>query len=175
MFGDVAETGDFILVNEDKSEVEKPTAVGWIEDVTKLVTQLLGQYDKKAKLTWHNDTIPQDEIWVNVGGDHDGGSFKLTLQIANIANPNSKHNTCLLLIANRKNIPENLCRLLSLFNEQFTTLQTTWREKKMHLFFYGDDISKISADFSAFSTNNLQPCKQRYRDRKRFASFCTEI
>ena len=41
-----------------------------------------------------------------MGSDHGGGSFKLTLQIANIANPNSKHNTCLLLIANRKDIPK---------------------------------------------------------------------
>ena len=94
MFGDVVtETVDLILVNEDKSEVEKPTAAGWIEDVAKLMTQLLDQYNKEGKLTWHNDPIPQDEIWVKVGGDHGGGSFKLTLQIANIANPNSKHNT----------------------------------------------------------------------------------
>ena len=50
MFGDVTETGDLILADEDKSEVEKPTAVRWIEDVTKLVTQLLGQYDKEGML-----------------------------------------------------------------------------------------------------------------------------
>ena len=93
MFGDVVtETVDLILVNEDKSEVEKPTAARQIEDVAKLMTQLLDQYNKDGKLTWHNDTIPQDEIWVKMGGDHCGGSFKLTLQIANIANPNSKHN-----------------------------------------------------------------------------------
>ena len=122
MFGDMTETGDLILADEDKSEVEKPTAVGRIEHVTKLVTQLLDQYDKEGKLTLHNDTIPQDEIWINVGGDHGGGSFKLRLQIANSANPNSKHNTCLLLIANLEDIPENTCKLLSLFNEQFTTL-----------------------------------------------------
>ena len=114
--GVVTETVDLILVNEDKSEMERPTAVGWIEDVTKLVTQLLDQYDKEGKLTWHNDTIPQDEIWVKVGGDHGGGSFKITLQTANIANPNSKRNTC-LLIANRKDIPVNRRRLLSLFDE----------------------------------------------------------
>ena len=88
----------------------------------KLMTLLLDQYDKEGKLTLHNDTIPQDEIWINVGGDHGGGSFKLRLQIANIANPNLKHNTCLLLIANLEDIPENTCKLLSLFNEQFTTL-----------------------------------------------------
>ena len=135
MFGDVLiETLDLIFANEDKLEEEKPTAVG-LEDVT----QLLDQYDQEGKLTWHNDTIPQDEIWVIVGGDHGGGSFKLTLQIANVSNPNSKHNTCLLLIVNCKDVPENLRRILGLYNEQFTTLQTTtWRQKKIRLFFYGD-------------------------------------
>ena len=52
MFGDaVTETVDLILVNEDKSEVEKPTAAGQIEDVAKLMTQLLDQYNKEGKLT----------------------------------------------------------------------------------------------------------------------------
>ena len=50
MFGDMTETGDLILADEDKSEVEKPTAVGRIEHVTKLVTQLLDQCDKEGKL-----------------------------------------------------------------------------------------------------------------------------
>ena len=163
MFGDVVtETVDLILVNEDKSEVEKPTAVGRIEDITKLVTQLLDQYNKEGKLTWHNDTIPQDEIWVKVGGDHGGGSFKLTLQIANIANPNSKHNTCLFLISNCKDIPENLRRLLGLFDEQFTTLQTTtWRHKKIRLFFYGDYdfLLKIYGISGAQSTHPCIFCK----------------
>ena len=93
-----------------------------------------------------------------MGSDHGGGSFKLTLQIANIANPNSKHNTCLLLISNRKDIPENLRRLLGLFDEQFTTLQTTtWKHKKIRLFFYGDYdfLLKIYGISGAQSTH---PC-----------------
>ena len=34
-----------------------------------------------------------NEIHVKIGGDHGGGSFKMSLQIVNTANPNSKDNT----------------------------------------------------------------------------------
>ena len=44
----------------------------------------LNQYDKENQLTWHNSTIPEDEVWVKLGGDHGGGTFKLMLQIAEL-------------------------------------------------------------------------------------------
>ena len=34
-----------------------------------------------------------NEIHVKISGDHRGGSFKMSLQIVNNANPNSKDNT----------------------------------------------------------------------------------
>ena len=75
---------NLLFVNEDdKTTEEKATVVGKIKDFTELVTQLLDEYDKGGKLTWHN-TIPEDEVWVKVGGDHGGGSFKLTLQIGHL-------------------------------------------------------------------------------------------
>ena len=41
--------------------------MGKIKDVTELETQLLDESDRGGKLTWHN-TIPEDEVWVKVGG-----------------------------------------------------------------------------------------------------------
>ena len=32
-------------------------------------------------LTWHDNAIPNDEIWVKVGGDKGGGSFKMSFQV----------------------------------------------------------------------------------------------
>lgn len=32
-------------------------------------------------LTWHNGTIPTNEIWVKIGGDKGGGSFKMSFQV----------------------------------------------------------------------------------------------
>ena len=76
MFGDVAtEKMNLLFVSEDdKTTKEKATAVGKIKDGAKLVTQLLDDYDRGGKRTWHN-TIPEDEVWVKVEGD------KLTLKI----------------------------------------------------------------------------------------------
>ena len=70
MFGDVAteKKKNLLFVNEDdKTTEEKATVVGKIKDITELVTQLLDEYDRGGKLTWHN-TIPEDEVWVKVGG-----------------------------------------------------------------------------------------------------------
>lgn len=45
------------------------------------------------RLTWHSGLIPKDEIWIKVGGDKGGGTFKLCFQIANVPCPNSSQNT----------------------------------------------------------------------------------
>ena len=34
-------------------------------------------------MTWHGDRIPQDEIWIKIGGDKGGGSFKMNYLIVN--------------------------------------------------------------------------------------------
>ena len=33
-------------------------------------------------LTWHDGSIPRDEIWVKLGGDKGGGSFKMSFQVS---------------------------------------------------------------------------------------------
>ncbi|CAH1242539.1 Hypp6816 [Branchiostoma lanceolatum] len=59
-------------------------------------------------LTWHAGKIPEKEIWVKVGGDHGGGSFKMAFQILNKERPNSKSNTTVFCIFNAKDSRENL-------------------------------------------------------------------
>ena len=99
---------DLVFYNDgDKTEV-KPTIIGKIKDLKELVRNLLNEYDKADRLTWHNGAIPEDQIWLKIGADHGGGSFKITLQIANINNPNSKNNTVLLLLAECKDTYENI-------------------------------------------------------------------
>ena len=66
----MTETMNLLFITEnDKTTDEKATAVGKIKDVTKLVTQLLDEYNRGGKLTSH-DTISEDEVCVKVGGDH---------------------------------------------------------------------------------------------------------
>ena len=60
----------------------------YVSDLARFIT------DSLDLLTWHNinNVIPEDQIWLKVGGNHGGGSFKTPLQTANIQSPNSKHN-----------------------------------------------------------------------------------
>ena len=46
-------------------------------NLTEIVHFLLDQYEEAGMLTDHG-VIPPDEIWVKLGGDHGGGSFKLS-------------------------------------------------------------------------------------------------
>ena len=100
---------------------------------------LLDKYDKQGRLTWHDGAIPDDEIWVKIGGDHGGGSFKLMLQIANLHNPNSKFNTCLIQMVECKDSAENLRRLLGPMRDELSSLKSMkWRGKQLKLFVFGD-------------------------------------
>ena len=49
-------------------------------------------------ITWHDQAIPQGEIWLKLGGDKGGGTFKMCFQILNVPNPNSPINTCVFSI-----------------------------------------------------------------------------
>ena len=42
---------------------------------------------------WHTG-IPETEIWLKIGGDKGGGSFKMNFQIVNVESPISPQNTC---------------------------------------------------------------------------------
>ena len=46
-----------------------------------------------GRLTWHDGIIPDTEIWVKLGGDKGGKTFKMNFQIVNVPAPNSVRNT----------------------------------------------------------------------------------
>lgn len=81
-------------------------------------------------LTWHNGVIPEDEIWVKIGGDKGGGSFKMNFQLVNVERPNSKNNTCVFMMFMASDSVTNLHTGLDRYREQIAELQTLkWRYK----------------------------------------------
>ena len=46
------------------------------------------------RVTWHKGTIPDNEIWVKIGCEMGGNTFKMCFQICNMEAPNSPQNTC---------------------------------------------------------------------------------
>ncbi len=36
-----------------------------------------------VQLTWHDGLIPSNEVWLKIGGDKGGSSFKMSIQLVN--------------------------------------------------------------------------------------------
>ena len=80
------------------------------------------------RLTWHDGAIPEGEIWVKLGGDKGGGSFKMSFQICNVEHPNSPSNTCAFCVFEAADTQTNLRIALDRFRDQVNNLGAmTWR------------------------------------------------
>ena len=52
--------------------------------------------------------ISSNEIWVKIGGNKGGGSFKIVFEIANLGNPNATANTVIFTMFEASDTPDNL-------------------------------------------------------------------
>ena len=83
--------------------------------------------------------MPKDKIWLKIGGDHGGNSFKICLQILNVDNPNAKENTNVIACVQAKVNHENLRAITKILKDQIECLSSqTWKNKKFCLFIFGD-------------------------------------
>jgi hypothetical protein len=117
---------------------KQETTVAYIRDLTQLVPEILDKYHSKGMLDGQ-ESVPLDEVWIKIGGDHGGSTFKVMLQVANLEKPNSKLNTFLLMIANCKDNRANLKQLLEAYGKQIDRLQKmTLRGRTIRVFVFGD-------------------------------------
>ena len=65
----------------------------------------------------------ENEVHLKVGGDHGGGSFKMSYQVCNTQHPNSKDNTVVFSVFEAKDRRPNLKVGLSRYKEQIDELQ----------------------------------------------------
>ena len=59
--------------------------------------------------------IPSNDVFLKIGGDHGGGSFKMSFQIANTDHPNKVENTVLFSVMEAKDSKANLLLCLQRF------------------------------------------------------------
>ena len=148
--------------NPDTQTTElRDTPIAYIDNLPAFVRQLLEKYKNENMLTSH-EFIPDDEIWLKIGGDHGGGSMKLMLQVANVQKPNSKHNTFLICIANAKDTHSNLKKIFEPCLRDIEELkEMTWQGKRVRLFMFGDYdfLLKVFGLSSAASTHPCLFCK----------------
>ena len=117
----------------------KETPIVYVKNLCSFVTDLLDRYNEQQLLNFHDGNIPDDHIWVKIGGDHGGDSFKLCLQIANVKSPNSRDNAFMITMFNGKDTAENLRRALRHYRHQvYKTKKLKWMGKSMKDFLFGD-------------------------------------
>jgi hypothetical protein len=95
----------------------RPAPLAFISDLKSLIFHLLEEKDRLKQLTWHNGLIPSDEIWIKIGGDKGGSSFKASLQVVNVDKPNSVKNSCVFAIFEAPDSYTNLHIALDRYRE----------------------------------------------------------
>ena len=92
-------------------------------------------HNRSNKLTWHEGLILQDEIWVKIGGDKGGVSFKVAFQVANLPCPNSTQHTVIFFLFEAPDTYPNVHTALAIYKEEVATLlQPSQRRYSDHTF-----------------------------------------
>ena len=82
-----------------------------------------------------------NEVHLKIGGDHGGGSFKMSYQIVNVANPSSKDNTLVFSLIGAKDCRIDIKTGLTRFAQQIDELQNMMRRLSNIFYFMLEDES----------------------------------
>ena len=101
LLGEVVITSELVQTINDGRDCERVFAPAVLTQVTNPMAMLLQHLEhllQNRLLVWHDTSstgpsLPKNEIWVKVGGDKGGGSFKFCLQVVNRESPNSADHT----------------------------------------------------------------------------------
>ena len=145
-------------------------ATVFFPDLVAVVMHFLDILNESDSLTWHSGTIPQSEVWLKIGGDHGGGNFKLSLQIANVLAPNATHNTIPLCIFEEKDTPANLKTALGQYAPQIEHLQSTvWNGRQLRVYMFGD-YEFQTMNYGLSGSGGLRPCLHCLCPKKEMAN-----
>eukprot|EP00731_Ephydatia_muelleri_P035067 Em0094g17a len=153
-----AEIAPFTFLTASKNEEVRGAPHAFIPRLQDSVFDLLEDNARCNNLTWHNGRIPETEIWVKVGGDKGGSSFKMNFQIVNTPTPNSVQNTCVFSVFEAGDSTTNLHMALDRYKPQIESLQgMKWREYSMRIFICGD-YEFLSKLYGLSGANGRHPC-----------------
>ena len=127
-------------------------------DLVGLILHYLSQHKVANTLCWHNGALPSNEVWVKLGGDHGGGSFKLSFQIANTSHPNAIQNTIPFLVFAAPDSVENLATTFRAYAGQVKHLMdSAWQDKQIRFIFFGD-YELICSCYGLSGASGKRPC-----------------
>ncbi len=111
----------------------RKAAFAWVKNPITLLQQHLANLHKRDLMTWHKrepegPSLPEDEIWVKIGGDKGGSSFKMAMQIVNQQRPNSADHTVAFSCLEADDTISNLHVCLDYFKQAIHEMQELqWR------------------------------------------------
>ena len=154
-----------VVKNKTKLIALKPWC--YIYNIVGYVLKYLDELDENGLL--YDGHIAESEIHLKVGGDHGGGSFKMSFQIANVENPNKPENSVVFSVMEAKDYKSNLRLCLERFRRQVEKFsQVTWKGRKIVVFLFGDyeflcamyglsgDAGKFPCLWCTYSTDEIQ-------------------
>ncbi|XP_035686133.1 uncharacterized protein LOC118422598 [Branchiostoma floridae] len=159
----MAEQLPFTTKDEEGGKRVEPKPCAYLVSLVSAMHDYLERSKQAGKLTWHGGNIPEDEIWVKIGGDHGGPSFKMAFQPLNVLHPNSKTNTSVFCLFESKDNRENITTALGRFKDDVKTLQEEmWRSKdgqtyRIKLFMAGD-YAFLSTIYGISGAAGTFPC-----------------
>ncbi|XP_047130981.1 uncharacterized protein LOC124810322 [Hydra vulgaris] len=130
--------GPFTFQNENNHDVFEIKLAPWayIKNLPNNIENLLNLLEK-FNLLYH-DGIKKDEIHIKIGGDHGGGSFKMSYQIVNQNQPNSKSNSYVFSTFEAKDYRTNLKVGQSRDTQQVDEMQKmNWKNHHFCVFMFG--------------------------------------
>ncbi|XP_065681190.1 uncharacterized protein LOC124817533 [Hydra vulgaris] len=135
----IIENAPFTFEKEEKGIFKiKYVSWGYIENLPMHILRHLDQLESCKGLHCHN-FFPDKEIQIKIGCDYGGGSFKMTYQVANTLNPNSKDNTIVFCIFEAKDFRINIKVAMSRFEKQIEDLQKmNYKDNSIRVFVFGD-------------------------------------
>ncbi|XP_066300278.1 uncharacterized protein [Branchiostoma lanceolatum] len=157
----VCENLPFTLKVDDETKVVlRPCA--YLHSMKDALWDFLKRSKEAGTLTWHGDAIPANEVWVKVGGDHGGGSFKFLFEVLNKARPNAIDNSVVVCVFEAKDSRENLQLALSRFSKEIQEIQQEmWRcdglEYSIKLLSVGD-YAYLGMIYGISGANGNRPC-----------------
>eukprot|EP00731_Ephydatia_muelleri_P009823 Em0005g409a len=139
-------------------EEVKGSPLVYIPHLVDMVVHLLDENERAGLLTWHDGYIPASEVWLKIGGDKGGGTFKMNFQIVNVAAPNSVHNTCVFCCFEAGDSVTNLHVALDRFKDQVEHLHgMKWRHYTVKVFICGD-YEFLSKIYGLSGASGCYPC-----------------
>ena len=111
-----------------------------------------------AGLFFNHNFIPANEIHLKIGGDHGGGTFKMSFQVGNVEHPNKPSNTVIFSHMEAKDYKSNLVLGLERFKlhiSQFS--KVNWEGRIFRLFLFGD-YEFLCNMFGLSGARGCHPC-----------------